>query len=298
MEQKHDNQRNAPKTPGEKTFDLIAYWGLGGVANSIFSLKLFKWTHYEWENLSKAEQETHLGKKIHDIMYDGAANLAKPLEGVLGESKLVDGKAFGALKHSQRFMLGSILGLGGWVALAGIKPMEDNKPALVNQFNQWQGYTPSQEQLDDLHHEPKQSWGSLLGGRVAAYLTPIFAAMPIMDAYEKARGQEIFDDLADISRRNFGGALRLEKYVNGMSREAGRQWTKTGFAEAFYTVVAVTLLFGVSKFLAHSNDDEMDVPKNPLITGNVEEEKPRKRVRAAEPVGRVETPQLTQEVRA
>lgn len=269
MQENRTHYEKVAKTPGEKTFDLLAYWGVGGLLNAALSLKFFKYTHYEWEKLGETEQATHWGKRIHDFMYDGAAKLSKPLEPLLGEGKMVNGKTVGALKHSQRFMLGSILGLGGWAVLAGIKPMEDNKKEIVGSLNDLHGYQPTEAQIEVLENEPKQSWASLLGGRTVAFFTPILAAMPIMDMYEKWRGQEIFDDVADVARRNFGDTLRLEKYVSGMTRDAGRQWTKTIIAEGFYTTIGVTVLYGMSKLLAGSGNDpykNVDIPKNPMIT--------------------------------
>lgn len=278
MQESKTHKPDVKKTPGEKSFDLLTYWGIGGLLNAALSLKFFKYTHYEWENLSAAEQATHKGKQIHDMMYDWAAKLSKPLEPILGEGKIVDGKAVGALKHSQRFMLGSILGLGGWAVLAGIKPLEDNKAKVVESLNDIHGFDMSEAQKKELRNEPKQSWGSLLGGRTMAFFTPILAAAPIMDVYEKMRGQEIFDDLADITRRNFGGTLRLEKYIPNMTREAGRQWTKTGLAEAFYTSIGVTVLYGMSKVIANKNQDndpygDIDIPKHPVITGTLREQR-------------------------
>lgn len=264
MKQDKTHNEKVARTPGEKSFDLITYIGIGGVLNAAVSTVFFEKVQYAWKTLPEHKQDQHWGKRLKDTLDGWAQRAAKPFEPLLGTSNLELNT--GSIKHFRRFVFGGIIGAGGWAVLAGIKPMEDNKQKIVESLNKRHGYEPSDEQIQALRNEPKQSWRSLLGGRTVAFLTPILAAAPILDVYEKTRGKEIFDDLADATRDNFGGKLKMEKYFpmksfmhEGKEVNMGWERTKNLYAEVFYTGLAISLLYGVSKVISNKNEE----PENP-----------------------------------
>lgn len=248
------------RTTGDVIFDAATYIGVGGFVNAGLSMVFSDWVHNSWQKVPLAEQANHSAKRVYDFIYHGSEALSKPLEPVLGKNNIIThasgAKEFvGAIKYSRRFMQGAVLGAGGWAVLVPIKWMEDHKPAIVDYIN---GTSTAPEATQKVSAGDKQSWGSLLGGRTFAFFTPLLAAAPILDVYQKKTGRDIFEAISDFSRDTLH--IKPENWVKDMPAARGKEWSYQLAGEAFYTAIGVTVLYTISKLISQ-NMEQAPAPK-------------------------------------
>ncbi len=190
----YDLKNPPPPTVGEKWFDALDWWGLGWGANvavSIWATDLLEFGRLQPFNNKAASwmAETPAFKWL--------------------DKKYTPGTARGwAGSIAQLMMLMS----GGFAVMAPIKWAEDNKKWWVQRFDGMFGkaemnMSENEKQLRDaryeyLDHEPKQTWGTVLGGRVVS-LAPVLGIH-----YAFAKEQNIVNAIA--GRPVFSG---LEKTV-------------------------------------------------------------------------------------
>lgn len=253
MEQKNQSagQESGTRTRGEYIFDTVSYIGIGGVVNAAISIAFSDWVHNAWTKLPPEQQASHASKKVFDFIYGtNAETLAKPLQGWLGEAKKITNAAgqveyLGALKHTQRFMQGAVLGSGGWIVLPVIKYLEDHKQSFVNYFNGGSNNAKDDVEMGD---KVKQTWTGLLGGRTVSFLTPLFVAAPILDVYQKKTGTDIFQAMGEFSRDYLH--IKPEKFVKGMTEARGKELSYQLAGETFYTAIGITVLYTLSKMIS------------------------------------------------
>ncbi|MBN66420.1 MAG: hypothetical protein CMM94_02490 [Rickettsiales bacterium] len=252
-----DKPEKKHRTPGERIFDAIAYVGFGGLVTVALSLAGYKYVVLDGEKALAKGEERWNGKLLTKLQNWSEA-LANKFEWALGESKEVEGKPQGALKHAKRLVEASVLGIGGWLVLVFIKPMEAAKQGLGKSVSDMVGHEMTPEETEELANEPKQNWLTMLAGRAVAFAGALFAALPLLDVYANKRGgKEMFTDIADTGR-NVG--LKLEKAIPGMSKEAGRNWSIAVVGDVFMTILATTVFYFTSKAFSRmgSNENEQN----------------------------------------
>ncbi|MBY0408207.1 MAG: hypothetical protein K2Q01_10990, partial [Rickettsiales bacterium] len=122
---------------GEKMFDLLTYGGIAGVGTFALTIPLAYWAKYgagakHFENASKFLVRQGLSKPIAEEM-----------------------------------VMTSALMQGGNVGIIPVKIMENYKPTIVGQLNDWMG---DKSGAASVKEDPQQTWGSLIKSRLVAWL--------------------------------------------------------------------------------------------------------------------------------
>jgi hypothetical protein len=206
---------------GERLFDVAIYTGIAGIGVFAASLPLTYWSKY--------------GKGISTY------NWAKSFLKKKGVSE----------SAAEQIYNTTVLGLAGNAAVIPIKIIEDRKPEIVTKLNEALGDTTGDMSVEN---EPKQTWGSLVKSRVAAYAavwTTFQGAVSMFGA--KAFGK--FED--DFAKHIVCDPLGKPTHINGQETKLFR-YGKIGALDVFATAGAAGLLYVGSRFFAKGNEDKWD----------------------------------------
>lgn len=142
--------------------------------------------------------------------------------------------------------------LDGCVMAPVVKWFEDHRMGVVKRFDRWMGNTPQDPDVYD--KEPKQSWGSVLGGRTAAFalVVPTAKLMSI-----KTDGATSFNDRLFAQPGKKAGAALLQKFP-GLQKALPKinipGLMEVCFMEGFYTAICTAGLYLSSRFLANRHN--------------------------------------------
>ncbi len=163
-----DKNDNAPPlTRGEKIFNAIDYWGIGWITNAAISVAITDWMNHLSGQTTMNQWADKLKNTV--IFRKGEMKTAEEIGKARGQARSV---------LSLLFLMS-----GGFILMAPIKWLEDRKKPTVewldDRFNKPRN-KEEEAQIKARHdyiekHEPKQSWESILKGRVYA-LVPILGA--------------------------------------------------------------------------------------------------------------------------
>lgn len=158
------------KSDGEKLFDVITYKGLAWLGTAALGIYL-----------SHEFKDGH-GK---ELFAKAADNIAPYYQKLTGASEKVSREA------TQSGLVHAGLITGGSIPVYPVKRLEDNKAQIVAMLDQKinerrirNGDAPTEDELavqkqtqERLKNTPNQSWGSLLGGRIAGVSSVFFTAI-------------------------------------------------------------------------------------------------------------------------
>jgi hypothetical protein len=161
--------------------------------------------------------------------------------------------------------------LDGCLLSPAVKLLEDRRGDIARSIDKIFNTTPEDESIYDA--EPKQSWGSVLGGRAltAAIVVPTAVAMD--NLYLKSKdGSFINFNNFFLNNPGFALAEKFEEYFPKVAQKIGTEVKppinesrlqtlgKTGAFEIFYTGVCTAGLYFSSRFLAsHFGDKQEDI---------------------------------------
>lgn len=171
-------------TFGEKMFDVAVYGGLGYLANAALSVAV-----------------TFVAMEKPGSFLNKGMKAAQPqLETLMKQFTSDPAKITRWADFSNRTIF---LSSGGYILLLPMKWLEDNKKSLTLSIDHLFGtgpQTPEAKKEFDEHFEnqPKQSYTSLIGGRLLAHPMIVMAAAPIM---VKMKGSE---KLSEFLEKNWG----------------------------------------------------------------------------------------------
>jgi len=234
---------------GERLFDWLTYGGIGFLGVFAAGIPIGYWGKY--------------GKGA-GMFHSGAKSLEK-----LGMSA----------KSAEDAMMTSVLMQPGNIALLPIKLMENNKPHLVDKFNDMLGEKSSDASVEK---DPQQTWGSLIKSRLAAWLAVYagFRGGAMMFGGENfAKFENKFAEYIVCN------PLGKPTHIPGMEKIAANEtklfrYGKIASLDVFATAAATILLYVGSRFFAKRNDQweakhthpdnkplENSLEKTPMVKG-------------------------------
>lgn len=154
------------KTFGDYMFDTAVYGGIGYLANAAISLGVTRYAvQMKGTTLSKASKHSEAAfKHLFEFFTKSPEQINK----------------WADLSNNILF-----LGSGGWLLLVPMKWMEDSKLQVVRQIDSAFGTGPKTQEAYDAQtayyaNQAKQSYGSLVPGRMISYALTISAALPFI----------------------------------------------------------------------------------------------------------------------
>ncbi len=148
--------------------------------------------------------------------------------------------------------------------IPAIKIFEDNRENIAKRIDIITGTKPTDESVYDA--EPKQSWGTVLGGRAltAGVVVPTAAFMNKIDFHNGSLKWAV-ENGPNLNQRAFiDPGVKLGEYVaknhpkftQKFSKEAYEEMAKVSIFEAFYTSLCTAGLYVTSRWLAGGVDKE------------------------------------------
>lgn len=201
---------------GEKLFDWATYGGIAGIGVFLGTIPIGYWAKY--------------GKGA-DLFHRAGQALVKN-----GSSP----------ENAEQILMTTTLMQGGNIALIPIKCLEDNKPEIVQRLNEMLG---EKTDIEHLESEPKQTWSSIIKGRLLAW-TAVYVSFKAAFA---ALGPEKFSEFENKFAENVVcKPMGKPPHINGQETKLFR-YGKIGALDLFATAGAATLLYLGSRFFAKGN---------------------------------------------
>ena len=256
------------KTIGEKIFDAIAYVGIGDVLVFIGSVGLAYGLKYSSKKVPGTKDTTwaqgweNVGEKITKTL-----KLDTDIDKDTGKKRLVNSAVEDALMTTALMMPGNL-------AILPIRWMEKRKTEIVKGYNekfgnQENGDIPSDVEAGQWNtkSEAMQSWGTLLKGRVAAWLT-VFASLTIFSKIKPTalpkfmnKTGNLFEDAAvkmNLADKPAVGADRGPKAERSKNNRRAYFFGEIASIDFFADIAAVAILYIGSKFFAKQRDAKQD----------------------------------------
>lgn len=179
-------------------------------------------------------------RTINDKAYSGLKNLFSKtvLKGAAKET--IDGYA----KGTTMFLT---LGMGGNALMAPIKWLEDHRQRNAAVIDNVLGTTPPDP--DTIAHEPKQTWKSVLSGRLMSWGTSYLAFL--------AMGPKITGNIS-----NWFGEKATQAFLKmkpSASPKTVRKWADIAAFDVLFTIITAALTYGLSRSIAKKDDKQHSV---------------------------------------
>ncbi|MFW0776946.1 MAG: hypothetical protein ACN2B6_04415 [Rickettsiales bacterium] len=244
------------QSPGEVLFDRTVYTGIGFGVNEALSLYLADEIQHGFLKKQYDQFGNFLVKKLNvgEVVKNGVTHSAKA-------------------RVDNTLVVGALL-IGGTLLLAPMKWIEDNKAYWVKKGNHFldkvkgSKLTPEQvEQRDkevahDIACEPKQTWPTLLLGRLAGILTNMFVLSIFVFPKPTAEKIEVKSEAAvNKATRGLNKILggKENSLLSKMQRtERYPRYAKLLGIETVYTLSTSVILEVVSKLSARTNHNVHD----------------------------------------
>lgn len=211
----------AKTSKGEKLFDFSVYSGIAGAGVFLATLPITYWAKHG------------SGQKVHQWM-----------TGALKKKGLSESAA-------EQIFNTTVLGLAGNAAVIPIKAIENKKAEIVKTLNEQLGDTSGNVSVEN---EPKQSWGSLIKSRVAAYAAVWLSFQGAVSMFGAKRFGEFEEGFA---KKIVCEPLGKPTHINGQETKLFR-YGKIAALDSFATVAAATLLYIGSRFFVRGNEEKID----------------------------------------
>jgi hypothetical protein len=139
-----------------------------------------------------------------------------------------------------------LLSLGGTLLMWPIKAMEDNRKKLAAKLDNTFGTTPPDQK--EIEKEPKQSWFSVLSGRVLS-VSIGFAAFLAMTPKN-----------ADKASKWFGEKVTsgLSKVFKNADKKNMREWMDIAAFDIVFTSITAAVTYMFSRFVAKKTQNDLD----------------------------------------
>lgn len=244
--------KNRKPTAGEKIFDRTVYTGIGFGVNEALSLYIAVEVIKGW------------GKKGFDKSGEFFARFFK--------EQVKNGVKYSSVERARNVLTVGALLIGGTLVVIPMKLIEDHKAYWVKRINHWKDKRGSNQMSEAevaardaeveaaIACEPKQSWGSLIAGRVIAIAGNMSFANWVMG---KARNDKIAEftekhgmELGEKLMHSAGGPNSAVGKV--VSNWRYREVSNLLGIETIYTALSSFTLEVASKFLAKKKPEVKD----------------------------------------
>ena len=220
---------------GDKLFDTLVYTGLNNISTFLLSLGITFGALHGFKKVGVGNEAVNEQFKA----------LTKDLGKFLNKIRPNLGK------NADDIMLTTALGFGGTLMIVPIKLLEDRRNRIVDYFNKKLGDKTDPSQLKE---PPKQSWGSLLLGRAAAW-TVVFASIT---GAKKLLPEGTFEKFSEGFAEHVV-AKPLGKSVKAVGPETAEfRLGKIAAVDVFATIAATLILETSSKFFANRREAKQE----------------------------------------
>jgi hypothetical protein len=204
-------------------------------------------------------------RSLNDKVFSGLSNLiSKTFKNASKET--VDGYA----KGTTMFLT---LGMGGNALMAPIKWLEDNRQKNAARIDDIAGTIPPDPET--IAHEPKQTWKSVLTGRLASWGLSYAAFL--------AMGPKLTGKISD-----YFGEMAAERWmkIRPQSNPASvRKWTDIAAFDVLFTIITAGLTYAFSRSFAKKEEKQHDfedgiydiVPTDPTFVRDAFADREQKR---------------------
>lgn len=237
------------RTGGEVLFDTTTYGGFALVGNEVVSTYIVK----------AAEKPTAFGR-----FFDRVSEITKKIG--------PEGKV--PYTQSGRFNYINFAIIGGFTMVPIIKFLEDNKGRLVRaadsiihgvQADNDPAIRSAHEEMDNA---PKQTWGSLMKGRILTVLAAwgVDASINWKDGWSaralKGSKLEKFSSLEAVTGRvadKMGDAIATRRGMDVAKATNLKSWLNQGFGLLSLSATLTAIFYVTSKFFAKRHDDRREI---------------------------------------
>ncbi len=209
---------NRPKSKGEKIFDWTVYGLMNYAGTFLLTMPLAYFIKHG------------AGKNWYDKIDRGAEEL--------GLHKGFGGNIVKALQST------FITFWGGNVMLVPVRLAENFKVGIVTKLNEWLGDKTDPSQIQEA---PKQTWGTLIGGRLVAF----FMTFSMMFAADMMIGK-YFQQLQEL-----GGNL-FKRFAKPKNAQKAYHYGEIAALDSFATVASTALLYVTSHFFAQKREEKIE----------------------------------------
>jgi len=207
--EKNPKVKKYNKSSGEKAFDRIVYTGIGFGLNEAISL------------YATVEMQQGWGRKLYDKIINGVIKTFKMKDAIVNGEKLL------AKDRAANVMLMILLWAGGTSLIIPMKKLEDHRSYWVKKLNhlndRWHGNRMSEEEVaardeqveKDIACEPKQTWKSMLPGRLlGGMLTPFAFGTFVVGTKGNERLRDGFEKLVTGNVQPKGQKTKGHAYLS------------------------------------------------------------------------------------
>lgn len=250
------------KTGGEKLFDRVVYTGIGFGVNEVSSLWITDQFMYGKNLLGK--MPGFLKSAGYWFSKEGFDNISVKLADIFKiKNTTYKGEFIPRHARAGNTLLMVTLLSGGTLLLLPMRWLESNKAHWVQKANHWlDGGKLSAEEVakrdaevkEHIDSSPKQSWGSLLLGRLVACSASVGTGTLVGPANNKR--------LMAWSEQLLTGSTQLPG-----KRNMAHRWARLASVETYSCAISSIVLEIASKFFARSKPK----PKDPQIRNMVKE---------------------------
>ena len=155
----------------------------------------------------------------------------------------------------------------GTLLISPIKLMEDHRQTLSRKLDIIMGTTPPDQHA--YAEEPKQTWGSVLGGRALTF--------GIVLGVSTVGGKYIDGALEKLAKGFENTWKSFNQNASAKALQRAREWSFVSAFEGFYTAVCAVLLYVISRTLARSINkpaDALVIPATPAAPAIIQLREP------------------------
>jgi hypothetical protein len=219
-----DGPDKRPKSAGDKLFDFLVYPVMNYIGTFVLTVVVADWMMHG---------KTKLGSKTITEHFE---SVSRGLEGGL--------KKVGLEKNAKSIIMTSVLMPGGSLMIIPVWIAEHFRTPLVATFNRWLGDKTPPATID--HDVPKQTFGSLIKGRLVAYA----AVWTGMTGANMALGDKRFD--------NFSSGVADFLVHNPEKNPRMHRYARLAALDVFATAVSTLLLYAGSRFFAEKREEKIE----------------------------------------
>ncbi len=232
QEQAKDAGEKKVRSFGNKAFDWAVWPAVQWIG--VWGLSLFL--------ANKAQN----GSGILNKWYKSAVDWLTPKFHMFNSplAKKIWGKDTGAKQWAGATTLFTALFMGGNLSLPVIKFMENRRDSISAWFDRVFHKTP--EDPDKIKQEPKQTWGSVIKGR----LSSAFLGYSVFFALGPGKAAKVQDMVGGAATNAF---MKIRPQAN---RNSVNKWANLAVFDLFFTAIAASFHYVMSRLFARSNDNK------------------------------------------
>lgn len=232
------------RTTGNKLFDLLVYPSIAFGAVFAFSVWML-----------------HTTKFGSGAAHDGFKSLVKSTADWFGKLSVFKGQSQEQLtKKADNYISVLVSFFAGTLLIAPIKIFEDYRGKISHKIDEYLNSVPKDKSAYD--QEPRQSWGSVFGGRAITFGL-VLGLATVAGKNINAGAQRVARKIASTwGKWHPSSRVELKKV---------EEWSFVSAFEGFYTALCAALIYVFSRNLARKfNEEEKQVPSPPeTLTENV-----------------------------